>query len=204
MPSISIGKTISGLGSSLQGLTSVTDTEGLVAAPTSVPAAQSGTLTTRTDATSGALTMSSGGHGITTGQRIDLYWDGGACYGAIAGTVSGTAVPIASVAGGDDLPSATTAITVGICTQATLDIVGDHLTALACGGSPAARSYFVFEESGGTDDFAALVAANDVYVWYDGDNGTNPLAGNTTASVWMSHASTSGAVSTMQAVAATH
>lgn len=187
MAGITVNKSITGLASAFSGSATLTDTEGIVASPT-VPMAQPGQLTIRGGNTAGTVTMTNSGHGIITGQRVDIYWTGGACYGATVGTVSGTAVPIASVSGGDVLPALNALVVIGIATKATINIVGNNLTCLACGGAGAARSYFVFQEvDASTDDFAAKVLAGDVFIWYVGCNYINPLATKTTVSAWISH-----------------
>ena len=58
-----------------------------------VQPAKTGTLSTRTSTTVGTLTMA-GGHGITTGVLIDLFWSGGSRARVTVGSVSGNSVPI--------------------------------------------------------------------------------------------------------------
>ncbi len=208
MASITIAKQITGQALAVSGSAVVSDAEGVNASPTTVPVAQLGTLTTRASNIAGTLTMTSGGHTIITGQRIDLYWTGGACYGATVGTVSGTSVPFTAVTGGTVLPSTSTAITVGVCTKTAMPFTGSNLAGLAFGGGTGLasyRSYFIFEESDNTtDDFAALLLAGDAYAWYTGCNVTNPLLSKSIDHVWMSHENSVAAVTTMLAIAATH
>lgn len=155
-----------------------------------IPAAQPGVLTVRTNNTSGSLTMTNAGHGIITGQRIDLYWTGGQCYGAIAGTVAGTVVPIASVSGGSVLPAAATAINVGIPQQRTLAITGNNLSALLL--ASAVAGYVVFSSVAPADLLAVYLTAGIAYDWFTGNGVTNPLAAVTVATVWVSHGTTTG------------
>ncbi len=72
---------------------------------------KAGTLSTRTSDYVGVLTMASG-HGIVTGQYLDLYWNTGAdvSVGMRAGTVSGLTVPVTG--GTEPLPASSTAITI--------------------------------------------------------------------------------------------
>jgi hypothetical protein len=88
------------------------------------PASKAGTLSTRTGDTEGTLTLGSG-HGITTGQVIDLYWTGGSRRNVIVGTVSGTSVPI-TAGSGDNLPLQATAVLAGI--QVIIPCVFDPVT----------------------------------------------------------------------------
>jgi len=95
----------------------------------SLPAAKTGTLSTRTNDTDGELTMTAG-HGITTGQIIDIYWTGGVAYGATVGTVATNAVPFTG-ASGDVLPSQATAITAAVQVIINTQIDGDAVKLFA-------------------------------------------------------------------------
>src|SRR5678815_5092823 len=74
-------------------------------------AAKVGQLTTRTDNDTGTLTMVAG-HGITTGARLDIFWEEagvkGARYGVTVGTVATNSVPF-DLGAGDNLPTNLTA-----------------------------------------------------------------------------------------------
>lgn len=68
-----------------------------------------GTLSTRTDNTSGQLTLDSL-HGVLSDSVGGLYWNGGQRLGVAVGTVNGNLVPF-SGGSGDNLPAQDTAIT---------------------------------------------------------------------------------------------
>lgn len=190
-----------------------------MASPASVDAAQPATLTTRSGNAAGTLTMTNSGHGIVTGQRIDLYWEGGSCFGVTAGTVSGTSIPFTLVQGGDVLPAANTAIIVGIPERVAFTLNGSDISALVCSrASTSVRCYFVFTQLLGVLALAVLNQADKVYV-YDGTGGygpvgssgqiwsaaaLNPLAGTSPTHVWISHANTAAADTGLQAVALKH
>jgi hypothetical protein len=188
----------------LAGVVSVSETvtytgSAVVAATPTIPAAQSATLTTRTSNTAGSLTMTNSSHGIVTGQVVDLYWSNGQCYGAVVGTVAGTTVPIASVAGGAVLPAAASAITVGIQVTTPFSVVGDNLQSLAVFAPQP--GYAVFND-GSTDCYAAyLGTAGQIDAWKPEDVRANPLATKTITKVRMSHKQTTGVVSNMSAQA---
>ncbi len=185
------------------GVITVTDDGAEVASPVSVLAAQAGTLTTRTNDTSGTITMTSGSHGITTGQRVDLYFVGGSCYGAVVGTVSGTTVPIASVQGGDILPLDESPITVGIPESVPFDVDGDNVSALCLSRATASvRCQYVFLDAEDNMVLAVENASGQIYT-YDG-TGTNPLAEALPVLVWISHEYTGAADSGLSAVALKH
>lgn len=168
---------------------------GLYAAPT-LPIAQSAVLTTRTNDTSGSLTMADSGHGVTTGSRVDLYWthtDGSLkqAYGAVVGTVAGTTVPIASVAGGDVLPAATTTIYVGITVNVPFDFDAANMTAITVTAG-LSRGFAILHD--GTYDLpiptaspAGYLGANDSFYWHDELGTTNPLDGEAPTTLYLSH-----------------
>jgi hypothetical protein len=76
-----------------------------------------GTLTTRTDDSTGTITMDDAGHRVRTGARLFVFWEAGGDkagrYGVIAGAVSAAMVPISS-GKGDKLPAAGTAVEVWV------------------------------------------------------------------------------------------
>ena len=200
-----------------------TDDAAEIASPSSVPAAQPGTLTTRTGDRAGTLTMTNAGHGIITGQRFDLYWTGGSCFGVIAGTVSGTSIPFTTVQGGDVLPAAATAIIAGIAQSVAFELAGDNISALVCGRATAnVRCYYVFTEALSVLALAVLNQSGLVYVWDGTTKATgpvgsgpigsasisavilNPLANTNPTKVWISHADTVAADTGLTAAALKH
>ena len=193
--------TVIGMGVSSASQNTVIGESAIIVNP-DVAVAQAGVLTTRSTDSTGTLTMSSAGHGITTGMRFDLYWTGGRCYGCIAGTVSGTSVPIASVVGGSVFPIATTAITAGIITTVIFDIVGNNMTALAIVAGNSLFGYAAIANVGG-DLFAVCVSDSGAYSW-QASNGANPLAGVTSTKVHMSQSGVTSINTTMKLLALTN
>lgn len=150
-----------------------------------VPAAKTGTLTTRTDDDTGSLTMEAS-HGITTGATLDLYWSGGSRRGLTVGTVSGTTVPIDGGAG-DVLPSAAAAITAMVPVSEAMSVSGTNIAAIAFshnGTEPA-----TFKLAGGDDveDWAQVVPVAGVGGWHEEMPEDNPVTGDTITQVLMSH-----------------
>lgn len=148
---------------------------GQISTDITLTAGDSGTLSTRTNNTEGELTLSTG-HGISTGQKINLYWSGGYRYGVTVGTVNVNAVPISGGAG-DNLPSQTTVITASLCTTINLDVIGNDVSMIIAQSTEAGN--ITFYEAG--DAVIANVVLTAGYAWtWDEDNGyTNPLAGKT-------------------------
>lgn len=197
--SITVSRSVTGYANGNQ-TTTFTDAAGVTADPTVLPA-QPATLTTHTTNTTGSLTMTNSSHGIVTGQRLDIFWTGGQCYGAVAGTVAGAVVPIASVSGGSNLPASSTPVTVGIPIQTAFVVTGNNLQSLVLvAGQPG---YFVFDQSG-TDEYAAYFPAAGVNTWSVGDIGTNPLAGFAITTVWISTNYVTASVTTSLTAAVTH
>lgn len=205
------------------GSKTVTDDGAEIASPESVLAAQPGTLSTRSGNFAGTLTMTNADHGIITGQRIDLYWTGGSCFGVIAGAVSGLTIPFTIVQGGDVLPAANTAIIVGIAKRSPFSVVGDNITALACSRASAnVRCYFVFLEASSILGLAVLNQSGRVYVWDGTTKATgpvgsgpigsasisavilNPLSNINTVEVWISHANVDAADTGLSTIALRH
>lgn len=124
------GQSISGGGVTIQPQPIQRTGSGSIGIEETLSVAEAGSLTTRTDADTGEITMGSGSHTIETGDTVDVYWDGGVQYGATVGTVSGTAVPI-DTGSGDDLPVADTDVTLMKQLEANVSIDGDEAKLLA-------------------------------------------------------------------------
>lgn len=149
-----------------------------------LPAAKTGNLTTRTSDSVGTLTMDAG-HGIITGDRLDLYWNGGMRYGITVGTVAGDSVPITGGAG-DVLPDDESEITAMVpqvedfvVTAANVEAIGVSLP----GDSPA---WAVFLTSGDVLVAALPVTSDADYIWDEASGLATPFGANV-AKVWLSH-----------------
>lgn len=155
----------------------------------SVPAAKSGSVTTRTDDNTGVITMSAG-HGFTTGQKVDVFWTGGSRRGMDA-TVATNAVTVDG-GNGDVLPALSTAITAMVPTSVPMAFAGDDLDALSVGCPTAVSGWAVFKNSGGTVLASYQIPSGTrAKTWATGLGITNPLAGATVATVEFSHGATS-------------
>lgn len=173
--------------------------DGSIIKTTSVAAAKTGTLTTRTDANTGELTMAAS-HGITTGARLDLYWDGGSRRGITVGTVATNAVPI-DLGSGDDLPADETVITAMVPTEEAFTVSGSTVTAIALFSDVAGqivfcasdeteiKAYSVGDVSGGAQSM----------IWTAGRDADNPVTGGAITKVYFSHGS-STETATMRAI----
>lgn len=161
-----------------------------LADPPALAAAKDGVLTVRTDADTGSLTMESG-HGITDGQQLDLFWDGGSRR-CVVGTVASLVVPIDN-GFGDDLPTAATAITAQVPTEVDFEVVGDDVQAFAASSQGRGRVTFVDGSDG--EIFTLDLEAGGAYGWHDGAPIANPLAGETVAKVLFANGDSAGSKS---------
>lgn len=161
-----------------------------IAARPPVAPAKTGTLSTRTDNDTGTLTMA-GGHGITTGARLDIYWTGGSRRGVTVGTVATNSVPFDGGAG-DNLPIATTPITAMVPVEEPLPATGNDVVGILI----ASDVYGTIVLADGSDEELLVKqiggSANDAekaYAWYAARDPVNPIAGDTVAKVFFSHGS---------------
>ena len=181
--SIGIGKTNSIAGKSFNEQTTLNAGSSLYREET-VAAAQTGVLTTRTSDTAGSITMDSASHTITDGDRIDIFFVGGVSFGATVGTVAGTVVPF-TLAEGDVLPSASTAVSVSLPKKVDFDVDGANIKALVF--ATAQRGKFVLTGSDSATDYARTVKAAKVDLWYEDLPDVNPIAGDVVAFAFLSH-----------------
>lgn len=153
-----------------------------------VGTADLGVLTTRTDNDTGVVTMTQSGHGINTGDRVDLYWTVSGVnykrYGMAVGTVSGTSVPI-DLGAGDNLPAANADVIVAVCHSETVVVAGDKVRAFVL--FAGFEGYVVVTQSNDTVITAQYLTAGSSFVWYVGNGITNPLAGVSVGKVFFSH-----------------
>jgi hypothetical protein len=171
--------------------------EGLVSKIVPAPVAKTGTLTTRTSDSEGELTMAAS-HGITTGARLDLYWDGGSRRGITVGTVSVNQVPLTTATGaGDVLPADETAITASVPAEEEFLLTGNSLQALLFYGDQ--RAIVVLTGADDAEDFGREVGSDTevgrTFLWYADDPNapTNPVSGDTVAKAFISNGSSSTA-----------
>jgi hypothetical protein len=152
----------------------------------SLPKAQAGNLSTRTDNTSGTITADSGSHGIATADVVDVYWSGGMRYGVTVGTVSGTSIPI-SGGSGDNLPVATTTLTVVKQVDIVAAIDGDNLQiigiSLEVPGTSTAKGHVDMQDSGSSTIAELDLTINEPLTYDIAGGVTNPFTGNPIAEI---------------------
>jgi hypothetical protein len=153
--------------------------EGQISEEVALAAGKAGSLTTRTGDTAGEATLSAG-HGILTGDKVDIYWDGGEQHGATVGTVAGAVVPFTGGVG-TVLPIATTALVVTKQVVINIDFEGDDVAIIVINTTQRAG---VDIRDGVDASLKALTLATGAsWIWVEGSDATNPLAGATVASM---------------------
>lgn len=207
-PTMIVTETVTVTGNSPQTRTNtIVSSNEIISNPASVPAAFTGTLTTRGSSTAGTLTMDSSGHGITDATIFAIFWSGGSCY-ATAASPSGTSVPFTGAVGttgvgGAALPALNTVITASVFTQESAIFTGNN--------AKCASIYSNLGSPGGTADYNAIilyttsngttVAGSGAAVWtltatipntsWDGVSvGANPFASSSVAIAQLAHGNT--------------
>lgn len=174
-------QSISGGGITIQTQPVIRTNSGPIGLEDTLTAAKVGTLTTRTDANTGTLTMDAG-HGLVDADVIDLYWDGGVQYGVVVGTVATNSVPI-DTGIGDDLPIATTVITAVVQKSVNLSIDGDNADLVAAvieTTDKALRTagHVQFRDASNAEVAEIDFVTNVPQVWDITGGSANPFTGN--------------------------
>jgi hypothetical protein len=159
--------------------------DGAIARP-SIPRAKVGSLTLRTDNTTGELTLEAA-HGVTTAvaNKLDVYWAGGKRTGCVVGTVAGNVVPISGGAG-DNLPVLNTAVTAMVPQKENFNTIGDNTVAIIAKADT--RATIKLQTAVPAVILTINLESGDAgYSWTTAAGIANPLAGQTIASVLLSH-----------------
>lgn len=181
MATVTHAQSISGGGITIQTMPVTRTNSGTIALEDTLNAAKSGTLTTRTDNNTGTLTMTAG-HGLTTGQIVDIYWDGGVQRTVTVGTVATNSVPF-DLGIGDNLPTANTAVTVCVQKAINLAIDGDNAKILAVVLETVDKTLRTAANVQFLDSAADVIAeidlvANVPQVWDIEGGSANPFTGD--------------------------
>lgn len=194
MTTITYATSVSGGGVTIQTPPVVRSNSGPIGLEDTLTAAKAGTLSTRTDDDTGTLTMEAG-HGITTGQVIDVYWSGGVQYGVTVGTVSTNSVPI-DTGSGDVLPAQDTVITAVVQKSINLAIDGDETDIIAVAvttldSTQRTAAHVQFRDVSNAEIAEIDLITNVPQVWDIAGGAANPFTGNPITNLKCSQASTS-------------
>jgi hypothetical protein len=167
-----------------------------LAVSAAMAAGSAGTLSTRTSAVAGVVTLEAG-HGLVTGDVIDISWDAGERLGVTA-TVSVNDITF-SGGSGDDLPAKDYAIVASKPQNVDCRFDGSDVAFIAA--TATAKATVRWLDASGTAILTATLAANAVYEWNENLAATNPLDGESIARVTVSNHSSSAAAFTQASVA---
>lgn len=159
-----------------------------------VAAAKTGTLTTRTDNDTGVITADAG-HGLTTGNKLDVYWTESSVNKRRLGMTATVATNAITVDGGtgDNLPVTSTALTFDKPTRQDLVFAGDDAVLLAL-SSPVRGTVRFIDEDGSTILETVELEAGGVWSWTDAEGLDNPLGtGVTVGHIDFTHAQSTAA-----------
>ena len=175
MPSLAYGVSLGSIGQNV-----VRSGDARIDLEVTLPAGKAGTLTTRTDANTGIVTVSSG-HGITISDTVDVYWSGGRRYGVDVTAQDSTTISI-DLGSGDDLPTVSTAIVIVKQVAFNQAIDGDNLKIIGVSYEVAGASGYgcrvTFFDSA-DDTIAGLDLDANVPNVVDVEGGqTNPYTGD--------------------------
>lgn len=195
MPTASVSVQVAGAGLRIN-TQLVRSATGQIGHEVPLPAAQAGTLSTRTNDSSGTLTLA-GGHTIATSDTVAIGWAGGRRYNVTVGTVSGTSAPFSGGAG-DDLPAEDAEITVTPMVAVDTDWDGDRTVLLAVAAAQRVHAHFA-------TDAPAVIAARDLaagepWLWATGMGLANPLDSTVVDACLLANLTTSATTATVIAV----
>ena len=156
--------------------------DGALTRDPEVPAAKTGSLSTRTDNDTGIIAAQSG-HGIISTDKVDVHWSGGSRANMTA-TVSTNNISVDGGTG-DSLPAESTNVTLMKPASEAFALTGDDIKALLFYCDVAAR-VTIFDGSSVLASFG--IDAKEAYHWNDQDGSDNPLAGVIPTAAKFSHA----------------
>lgn len=151
-----------------------------------IAAGKAGTLSTRTDANTGILTVASG-HGITDADTVSVFWGGGYRYGMTVTATTATTISI-DVGSGTDLPVATTAIVVGKEEEHAVAITGDSLSVFVIDCDNRVSVHF--RDVSDASLLAYDILTNEGRLWVKDTGHPNPIAGDVVANIVIANGGT--------------
>jgi len=163
--------------------------EGEISHQVELPKADKGTLTTRTNDTDGTLTMAAG-HGISTGDKIDIFWYASgvlkSAHKATVGTVDGTSVPF-TAASGDALPAQDSSVTADVLVEVTSEFDGDDWLLLV--SSSNRDGYIDFQPDPPGTIYAGKLYADSLLFWAADQGYDRPTSAKVVNYIYLTNAS---------------
>lgn len=180
-------RTITGYGKTFKTTDTVSVEQVAVLDGRELPAAKTGTLTTRTDDDEGVITLA-GGHGFSTGTNFDIYWSGGCRYGVSLTIVTNAATITASTGAGDVLPAADTAVTVAQAVSEAFVVPASSAKFIIV-KAPYGKQVVRFRTSAPAISLACVEkgTTEDSYEWNSETGGSIPISTDAIATVLISN-----------------
>jgi hypothetical protein len=158
-----------------------------------LPIATAGTLSTRTDNDTGIVTVAS--HSITASDQVAVFWSGGRRYDVDVTAVTATTISI-DIGSGDNLPIATTAVTIVAMTTINILIDGDNTKVIGLSLETSdttltTKGLLLFEDATGDDIAVSDLTANAPIVYDITGGSSNPFTGDVIVSCRAANANSS-------------
>jgi hypothetical protein len=184
-------RTITGFGKTFKTTDTVSAEQVAVLDGVTLPAAKTGTLTTRTNTTEGTITLDSG-HGFSTGTH-DIYWSNGVRYG-VSTTITVNACAITGGTG-DDLPSTSTAMTIALPVSEVFEVPASSAKFILV-KAPYGKQVVRFRTSAPAISLACVErgTTEDSYEWNSETGGAIPISTDVIATVLMSNGRSASSV----------
>jgi hypothetical protein len=147
-----------------------------------LPAGKPSTAWIKTNDSAGMATLADG-HGLVTGDRVDVFWTGGRRYNMQA-AVSGDNITLSS-GSGTNLPDSGTSVVLSkrLVVNAAFD--PDDVTVLLVTSNR--RTSIVFVDAAGATLLALDMAGWECCLWWANSGIARPMAGNPVAGIWASN-----------------
>lgn len=140
--------------------------------PTLAAAKKATTWTKATDSTGTAVLAT--GHGLTTGNKVTVFWAGGRRYGMTA-AVTGDSIALAGGAG-DTLPASATAVTLGVQTIVKGSFDPDEIALLQL--TATGRVSIELVTAAAAVSLAVDLAAGNTCLWWNSSGIVRPVTGD--------------------------
>jgi hypothetical protein len=139
---------------------------------------------TQSDTSDGQAVLPAG-NGIQTGDKVDVFWQGGRRYG-MAATVAGDGVTVTLSGGaGTDLPASGTSLTVTKRTVINANFSVPEASVLLVTAST--RTSVIFADASGSVLLALDLQPGQCCLWWAGSGFACPIAAGTVAAIWVTN-----------------
>ena len=154
---------------------------------------KAGTLTTRTTASSGVITVAEG-HNITDANTVTVFFPGGIVRSMTVSSTTGTTITVTG-GDGDDFPAEDSAVVIAKDAVSSFAFAGNDINLLVFHATGQLSVDVV--DSLSASELLLNIPAGESWAWIKDFSGTNPLAGKTLATVTLANGSTTSMTATV-------